>query len=188
MSRLEQKAQTRKHIIESAGRNFRRHGFGGAGVDAVASEAGVTSGAFYGHFKTKGLLFEESVVAGLKLLEEAILDVQANYGDDWWKTFVKFYLSEKLTCDIAETCALQSLSNEVARFGSESKKRYEQALKKVVKAVLKGSGSKGAPKDEESAFYCLSVLAGAVSISRACSSKKLASSIAKAAQLQLIGE
>lgn len=188
MSRLEQKTQTRKRIIESAGRNFRRHGFGGAGVDAVASEAGVTSGAFYGHFKTKGLLFEEAVVAGLNLLEEAILEVQASCGQDWWKSFVKFYLSEKLTCDIAETCALQSLSNEVARFGTESKKRYEQSLKKVVKAVLQGSASKGAPKDEASVLYSLSVLAGAVSISRACSSKKMANSIVKAAQLQLIGE
>ena len=55
----------RAKILASAGRGFRRHGFGGVGVDALAQEAGVTSGAFYAHFKSKAEAFRATVSAGL---------------------------------------------------------------------------------------------------------------------------
>ena len=42
---LKQEARTK--ILDAAGRGFRRLGFGGIGVDGLAKEAGVTSGAFY---------------------------------------------------------------------------------------------------------------------------------------------
>ena len=47
------KEGARTRILDAAGRGFRRLGFGGIGVDGLAKEAGVTSGAFYGHFPSK---------------------------------------------------------------------------------------------------------------------------------------
>ena len=73
MSRSDQKLQTRQRILEAAGRGFRKGGFGGVGVDGLAKEAGVTSGAFYVHFGSKAQAFSESVVYGMTVLKDGVL-------------------------------------------------------------------------------------------------------------------
>ena len=47
------KQATRKRILEAAGRRFKKDGIDGAGVAAVMTDAGLTNGAFYAHFKSK---------------------------------------------------------------------------------------------------------------------------------------
>lgn len=49
--------ETRERIIASAIRVFGRKGFQKASLDAVAADAGMTKGAIYWHFKSKGDLF-----------------------------------------------------------------------------------------------------------------------------------
>lgn len=55
--RAEKKAETRRRLIDAAARVFALRGFHGAGVDEVAAEAGVTTGALYWHFRSKDDLF-----------------------------------------------------------------------------------------------------------------------------------
>src|SRR5438552_19119157 len=47
------KQETRQRIVEVAGRRFKQDGIEGASVAAVMSDAGLTNGAFYGHFTSK---------------------------------------------------------------------------------------------------------------------------------------
>ena len=49
----DQKQATRQRIVEAAGRRFKQDGIDGAGVAVVMSDAGLTNGAFYGHFSSK---------------------------------------------------------------------------------------------------------------------------------------
>ena len=49
--------QIRREILDAAGRAFARRGFHGASVEAVAAEAGLTTGAVYSNFKGKEDLF-----------------------------------------------------------------------------------------------------------------------------------
>src|SRR3954454_4903956 len=129
------KQQARSRILRAAGRGFRRLGFGGIGVDGLAKEAGVTSGAFYGHFPSKAEAFKAAAVAGLVQLREAIEDISASEGEDWLSTFVDFYMSVMRTCDISESCALQSLTPEVARADQDTRTAYEAELLRVAEAV-----------------------------------------------------
>jgi AcrR family transcriptional regulator len=46
MARPKDDGDARMRLVEAAGRGFRTGGFGGAGVDALAKGAGLTSGAF----------------------------------------------------------------------------------------------------------------------------------------------
>src|ERR1700712_1064283 len=48
----EHKEETKRRILLAAGRSFRKEGFNQAGIDGLARGAGVTSGAFYGHFRS----------------------------------------------------------------------------------------------------------------------------------------
>ena len=45
------KQATRQRILEAAGRRFKQDGIDGAGVAAVMSDADLTNGAFYAHFR-----------------------------------------------------------------------------------------------------------------------------------------
>jgi AcrR family transcriptional regulator len=65
LSRVESKEQTRRRLLEAATRVFRRRGYRGASVEAIAAEAGYTVGALYSNFERKDDLL-------LALLEEEI--------------------------------------------------------------------------------------------------------------------
>lgn len=58
-SRSEQQAETRRRLLDGAAEVFRRRGFQGASVEAIAREAGYTRGAFYSNFESKEQLFVE---------------------------------------------------------------------------------------------------------------------------------
>ena len=187
MSRAEQKAQTRQRILEGSGRAFRKGGYAGTGVDALAKEAGVTSGAFYVHFGSKGDAFRESLRLGMDNLRGGILYFQEQHGRAWWPEFVRFYLSVKRTCDLSEGCTLQTMPTEVARSDLESRMAFEVALCEVAQAVVDGPASPHAPKDIGAACAALASLVGAVTLARAVGSATLAEQIAGATELALLG-
>ena len=178
MSRNEQKLRTRARILDAAGRGFRKGGFGGIGVDGLAKEAGVTSGAFYVHFDSKTQAFTEAVACGMAELSAAVRHVQCEHGPAWWPVFVRFYLGEKRTCDLSESCAMQSMSPEVARSDEQAHAAFEAGLLDVADAIVSGPDSPGAPRDVNAALAAMASLIGAVTLARAVASPHLAERIA----------
>ncbi len=67
LTRDEQRARTRAHLLEAAATVFARNGYHGTSVDMVAEAAGYTKGAVYSNFESKEALF-------LALLEERVQD------------------------------------------------------------------------------------------------------------------
>ncbi len=187
MSRHEQKQQTRQRIADAAGRGFRQGGFGGIGVDGLAKQAGVTSGAFYVHFGSKADAFREAVAQGLAGLKLGVQYFQAEHGAAWWPEFVRFYLSVKRTCDLGDSCTLQSLAPEVARADAASREAFERGLLEVAQTVVEGPASPAAPRELAAAFAALSSLVGAVTLARAVSSPALGEQVASAAERLLLG-
>jgi len=184
-TRQEQKLLTRQRIVEAVGRGFRKSGFGGAGVDGLAKEAGVTSGAFYVHFESKAAAFREAVRSGMSDLKQGLTIHQQRHGHDWWRQFVHFYLHIKRKCDLTESCALQSLAPEVARSDAGAREVFETELREAAAIILAGPKSPGAPADESTALVALSTLLGAVTMARAVSDAKLAEQIADGAERML---
>ncbi|MCO5414979.1 TetR/AcrR family transcriptional regulator [Ralstonia mojiangensis] len=187
MSRAEQKALTRQRILEGSGRAFRKGGYAGTGVDALAKEAGVTSGAFYVHFDSKGDVFRESLRQGMDDLRRGVLHFQSEHGRAWWPAFVRFYLNAKRTCDLSESCTLQTLPTEVARSDQESRAAFEVALREVAQTVVDGPASPRVPRNLEAACSALASLVGAVTLARAVGSPTFADQIANAAESALLG-
>ena len=93
----EHKLETRARVITAAGQVFRKDGYGGAGIDALTKAAGVTNGAFYGHFKSKAEAFRTAVLEGLQDLRQGIAALKTNQPKDWLPTFVSYYLGYKRT-------------------------------------------------------------------------------------------
>lgn len=188
MSRTEQKLQTRQRIADAAGRGFRKSGFGGVGVDGLAKEAGVTSGAFYVHFGSKSAAFAEAVTQGMAELKEGVLYFQAQHGRAWWPEFVRFYLNAKRSCDLSESCSLQSLTPEVARADNQAREAFSAGLRSVAEAIIAGPRSPSVPRDIDTALAALAALAGAVTLARAVEQQGFADQIASSTGRALLGE
>lgn len=186
MSRSEQKSQTRQRILDAAGRVFRSGGYGGTGVDALAKEAGVTSGAFYVHFASKADAFRESIALAVADVACAVRQFQAEYGAGWWPAFVRFYLGTKRKRELTESCGLQCFAAEVARTDPSAKSAFEAELRKVAVAIITGPRSPNAPLDEEAACCALATLIGAVTLARAVDDPNLADQIASSAEKVLL--
>jgi len=178
----EHKEQTRKQIVRSAERTFRELGFGGAGIDRLVREAGVTSGAFYGHFKSKEDAFAATAIAGLALLEDTIAQMQEDHGEQWAGKFVDFYLNDLRTCDLAESCALQSLTPDVMRARESTRSAYESAFTKVVDRFAEGLPQFDKETAQSRARAVLALVAGAVTLARSSASKDLSKASAEAAR------
>ncbi|WP_156829929.1 TetR/AcrR family transcriptional regulator [Methylovulum miyakonense] len=184
----DQKEQTRENIIAAAGRCFKKSGYNGIGVDGLAKEAGVTSGAFYGHFDSKQTAFTAAIISGLSQLEVGIKQFQNEYGAKWWPEFAKFYMNQKRTCDLAESCALQSLTPEIGRSDEAIREIFETELLKVLDAANEGSSQTSKQTVNEKTLVNLAMLIGGVTLARAVKDEALATEIANAIQNVMLNE
>lgn len=162
----EQQEETHRRILRSIGRGFRSKGFGGVGVDALAKGAAVTSGAFYGHFRSKADAFRSAVATGLDDLRRAVLGLQARHGDGWIEALADFYFTDRVTCDVADGCALPSLVGEVARSDAKTKTTFEKAYLQLVEALAHGLPG-GRVDAEARAIVMTALFAGGVTVARA---------------------
>jgi AcrR family transcriptional regulator len=182
----QKKEQTRARIVAGAGRSFRSQGYGGAGVDGVAREAGVTSGAFYSYFRSKADAFREAVVVGMQDLVAGIRQCRAQNDASWVEHFVDFYLGERRTCALTESCALQSLSAEVARADESTRKAYEAQLRAVIDVAAEGLAAPTARARRHEAIVMLALLSGGVSLARAVNDPAFSKEIAAAIRASLL--
>lgn len=96
--RDEQKALTRKRLIDAAESVFARSGYHGASVGEIAREAGATTGALYSNFSGKEdlflALFEERIAADVGTYSEIVasgdtLEDQARGAGDRWMEILR---------------------------------------------------------------------------------------------------
>ena len=96
--RDEQKALTRRRLLDSAEAVFARSGFHGASVEDIAREAGATSGALYSNFAGKEdlflALFEERIATDVGdysqiVAEGATVEQQARGAADHWMAILR---------------------------------------------------------------------------------------------------
>jgi TetR/AcrR family transcriptional regulator, transcriptional repressor for nem operon len=176
------KEDARARLIAAVGRGFRKRGYGGIGVDGLAKEAEVTSGAFYGHFPSKEAAFKAAVIAGIEDLRAGIETFRTEKGDAWLEAFVDFYLGYKRICDLTDACALQSLTPEVVRADGEIKAAFQLEIDTVARAVAEGLNHLAESERLNRAWALLALLSGAVSLARALNDQAASDSVAQAAK------
>ncbi len=174
------KEEARARMVAAAARGFKRKGFGGIGVDGLAKEAEVTSGAFYGHFPSKEAAFKEALLAGLDDVRLSIESLRADHGAQWIEVFIDHYLGQRRECELSESCPLQSLSPDVQRADGEVKAAYEAKLAEIAQAVADGLSGRSKPDRLQRAWALLSLLSGGVTLGRSAQDPVTSAAIAVA--------
>ncbi|MCU7930229.1 MAG: TetR/AcrR family transcriptional regulator [Candidatus Thiodiazotropha sp. (ex Codakia rugifera)] len=174
------KLATHSKILEAIHRGFRRLGFEGAGIDGLAKDAGVTSGAFYKHFKSKADAFRESVSLGVVEFRAAVEHYQKTHGDTWLDEFAKFYLGEKRCSDLGDSCGLQSLAPEVTRSDLTTRSVFQSELLKAAESFSAGLPHTTGQQDADRTWATIALLVGGVTLARAVEDPLLADEIVNA--------
>lgn len=180
------KEMTREKIIVAASEGFRSQGFAGIGVDGIAKAAGVTSGAFYSHLGSKQGAFKAALNLGLDEVINGIPIFQQQGGANWMEDFADYYLGLDHRQDLAQGCAMTTLSPEVVRTTQEIHEFYESKMKVIIDLMIVGIKGDSENSCRENAWTFLGCLIGALTLCRAVNSPELIQLIATSAKVNAL--
>jgi TetR/AcrR family transcriptional regulator, transcriptional repressor for nem operon len=170
------KDASRQRIMEVAGARFRSDGIAATGLAAIMSDAGLTNGAFYPHFKSKADLVRESVAAAM---EDQSQQLQQMIAEGGLEAAIAAYLSPEHRDSPQNGCTLSALLPELARQPLDTRKAYMESLLKAVDAM-----ASALPPDsgdsEEVAIALYATLIGTLQLARAVYGTPLSERILKA--------
>jgi TetR/AcrR family transcriptional repressor of nem operon len=126
------KDASRSRIMEVAAERFRDDGIAASGLASIMSDAGLTNGAFYPHFKSKAELVRESVAAAL---EEQSAQIRQALASGGLTMAIDAYLSREHRDNPGRGCASAALLPEIARQPSETRQVYTDDFLALVRQV-----------------------------------------------------
>jgi len=177
--RPEHKAQTRRRMIETAGRRFKSDGIDGSGIATLVADAGLTNGAFYGHFASKDDLVA-SVVAQQLGDQVAIID-SLPAGLASVEAFIREYLSPAHRDDLAGGCPSAALLDEIGRCGAPVRAAYTAGAGAMIEAIAHHLDDGDPQLANERAIGLFSLLVGSLQAARAVTDRDLSDRILAAA-------
>ena len=157
------KDASRRHIMEVAAERFRSDGIAATGLASIISDAGLTNGAFYPHFRSKAELVRETIAAALKDQSNKLQQVLDAGGPE---AAIAAYLSAEHRDNQGKGCAFAALLPELARQRSEMRSLYAEHLSAMVRQL----SSALPPETQDPEGVALSVYAtviGALQLARA---------------------
>lgn len=157
------KQDTRTRLLKTTGALAKRQGFAGTGVDGLMAAAGLTSGAFYSHFKSKSDLLDAIVQNELQRSGKLFKGKSRKQ----LLRIVEGYLSPAHVEQPESGCAIPALATEVARASDTTRQAFEQGV-----VVLKDSMATATATEAE-AWAVVAQLVGAVELARAMPSQAL---------------
>ncbi len=129
----EHKAETRRRIIETAGRRLKQDGIDGSGVAALMTDAGLTNGAFYAHFGSKDDLVA-NVVADQLATQCAVLDSLPE-GRAALEEFICDYLAPRHRDHPSTGCPSAALLDEIGRCDDAVRDSYTEGMQSIVDVI-----------------------------------------------------
>lgn len=173
----EEAARGRAKAVETAGRQFREHGYDGIGVAGLMEAAGRTHGGFYKLFEDKEALIVEATAQALAENREKWGEVLAQTSGDPVAALRRWYLSPLHRDHPANGCAYAALAAEAPRHGEALRSSFEQGLEASI-ALVADALPEGHGKEES--IRIIAQLVGTLILARAVHSPALAAEILRA--------
>jgi len=160
-------AEHRAALVATARRLLQERGFDGAGVAEISREAGLTQGALYGQFKSKGDLAREAAckafadgAASWRELREVMPDPLSAYLDA--------YLCESHIKEAGSGCLMAACVSDVPRQDPAIGAAFAAGFRDLV-ALIEGALPDGTAKEvaRRRALTLVAAMVGSVAMARA---------------------
>lgn len=160
----EHKNQTRAKILQSAFELFTDKGFDGVTINDLMKNCSLTRGAFYAHFPSKSVLYNESLKFAASSSKLSELKPEQISNKEWLKQLLDGYLSLEHVNGI-RPCPLAFLATDVVTQDQEAKETYANVYKGMNKAIFEYVKKFSSCKKED-VLSVTAMMIGAVAISR----------------------
>jgi AcrR family transcriptional regulator len=167
----DQKQATRQRIVEAAGRRFKEDGIDSAGVAAVMSDAGLTNGAFYGHFTSKEDLVA-NVLADQLRAQRHSFDAQP-HDRTGLEAIIRSYLSPEHRDECADGCPSAALLDEIARRPAATREVFTAELLGIAEDIAARLDSVDAEAVRIDALGLFGMMIGTLQLARALTDRDL---------------
>lgn len=157
------KDTSRQRIMDVAAGRFRSEGIAASGLAGIMSDAGLTNGAFYPHFKSKADLVRDSLAAAM---DDQSTQLREMVADGGLEAVIAAYLSPEHRDNPRAGCTLSALLPELARQPLETRIVY---MERIVDAVSEmASALPGGTGDRETTMIGIyATLIGTLQLARA---------------------
>lgn len=180
-----QAEENRQTVIDVASRLFREHGFDGIGLKDLMEAAGLTQGAFYKQFSSKEDL---AVQASKRALESAFCRwttaATAN-PEDPLGAVIGFYLSAGHRTERPDGCPIVALGSDAARQGVAVKASFEAGIRTHLDILERLISETQGEEFKSKAMAILSLMVGALTLSRVVNDPGLAQAFLDTAAAQV---
>lgn len=179
-SQTEKKA-TRERILAAAAAQLRARGLDGVGVAELMKEAGLTHGGFYRHFANRDELvacsLEKALAEGGARLEASVASSATPLTE-----LANMYLSQAHRDNVADGCAVAALAPDVARGSPELRRAFTRQVARNTDLLQRVALAERGTAGRAEALNTLSLMAGALMLSRAVDDPALSQEILAAAK------
>jgi TetR/AcrR family transcriptional repressor of nem operon len=183
--------QHRVDIVEAASRLIPQFGIDGVSVPALMAEAGLTHGAFYGHFASKEALVVAACNAAFDSKRKFYDEIAVRHKDDSdaaRAVFIKRYTRPSHRDEMAEGCPIAALCGDVARMERKAPIRaaFVAGVNSLIERMwpLLARGKKKTSREE--VLATLSMLVGALQLARATEGHAISDEFLAAARKSLL--
>ncbi len=151
------KEEARSRLVQATGALAKQKGFAASGVDSLMAAAGLTSGAFYAHFRSKNELLKAIVENELQRSAKRFAAPTREQALE----VLRRYLSAAHVEHPGSGCALPALASEIARADAATRQVFAQGIGELQARLRDLTG------DDATAWALMAQLAGAVLVARA---------------------
>lgn len=183
----EQAAKNRERVLETAGRLFRKHGFGGIGLVDLMKEAGLTHGGFYGQFKSKEDLIAQVCRQVLETTRLRWENSAARRSKNPLTRFANLYLTSQHRDTPGAGCLLAALSADVAREGETVRQAYTEGLRPLLDHFTATIQEGTDEERRKRGITALASMMGAIIMSRAVADSELSQEILQSVRETVVG-
>jgi TetR/AcrR family transcriptional repressor of nem operon len=173
--RKEHKQATRRRIIETAGRRFKRDGIDGAGIATLMADAGLTNGAFYAHFASKHDLVATAVADQLHQQHASLSTLAPDRAGV--AQYVRAYLSVQHRDNPDDGCPSAALLDEIGRCPDATKQAYTDGLLVVIDDITARLAPDDPPSARAKTLSVFALMVGTLQLSRALADPQLADEV-----------
>ena len=165
------KQATRQRIVEAAGRRFKQDGIDGAGVATVMSDAGLTNGAFYSHFRSKEDLVANVLADQLRAQRQGF-DAQSS-DRAGLEAFIRSYLSPEHRDQSADGCPSAALIDEIVRRPAATKRVFNDELAATMNDIASRLDASDVEAARADALALFGFMLGTLQLARALTDRDL---------------
>jgi TetR/AcrR family transcriptional regulator, transcriptional repressor for nem operon len=179
-----QKAESRQRVLDVAARQIREHGLEALGVADCMRSAGLTHGAFYGHFSSRDALIvaalEQAMTRGETRVMSRATDA-AEHAKTPLKAIADAYLHPAHAENPGTGCALCALAGDAVHANADVKALYTTYLRRLADQLTQAARGGNRNGDEALGLGVAATIVGAITLARAVDDPELALSILTAA-------